>query len=433
MEIATLDYFIDDKSVLNTELIGDVTVLDSDIVICDPPNLIRKWEGHLMSEANENYLSANYSIGWIKSVAERRAELSTLLENGKLIICFLNPLTEILAQKRYRGDYESITNYDFLPLEDYTYVDLITKGEGGNNSNLRLIGANNPFAQFFHAFKMDMRYHAYFDCDASKKPNYFIQNKSKRGVALLLKVLNGHIVFLPRIPYEYQNLKLLGVIHSCSMKLLNTEVITPRPKWIDKFKLRGEDDFIYEKESLEKKIQKLEIEKSIVDEKMTKLSQYKKLLFEQGGELEDVVIESFKLMGFNADGRKKGDIEHDIVFDSKEGRGLAEVEGKDRSAVSISKLDQLNRAVDEDFHLNGKYPQGVLIGNHYRLTEPESRKEPFTNKVHIVAGKKSLGLLTTIEIYKAVEYILDNPKDEDFKKECRVKILSTEGDMIRLI
>ena len=139
------------------------------------------------------------------------------------------------------------------------------------------------------------------------------------------------------------------------------------------------------------------------------------------------------MFGFKAENRKQGDLEHDVVFESPEGKGLAEIEGKDNSAIHIEKLDQLNRAVDEDFDLTDKYPKGILIGNHYRLTNPENRKEPFTEKVLIVAEKKSFGLLTTVEIFNAVNFILNNPQDEGFKKRCRQRILNSTEVEIKLL
>ena len=56
-----------------------------------------------------------------------------------------------------------------------------------------------------------------------------------------------------------------------------------------------------------------------------------------------------------------------------------------------------------EFELTGEYPQGLLIGNHYRFTKPDKRKESFTEKVLIVAKKKNFGLLTTVEILKLSE------------------------------
>ena len=249
----------------------------------------------------------------------------------------------------------------------------------------------------------------------------------------MLPVYEGLIVLLPSIEYDRNNDKLIGVIRSCAKQFLTKNIQTPAPPWVKEFKLLGEEELDSKAIGIQNEIEKLQENKIEIEEEKNEITQYKGLLFEQGSELEELVIKSFKKLGFEAENRKMDDLEHDVVFESSEGKGLAEIEGKDNDAVHISKLDQLNRAVDEDFELRGEYPQGILIGNHYRLTNPENRKEAFTEKVHIVAKKKSFGLLTTYEIFKAVQYILENPDDTEFKQKCRNRILKTIGEEIILI
>ncbi len=79
--------------------------------------------------------------------------------------------------------------------------------------------------------------------------------------------------------------------------------------------------------------------------------------------LENIVLRSLRLMGFEANRFQEGDFEHDVVLEAEEGRAIAEIEGKDNDSIHIDKLDQLSRVVDEDFNLNGKYREGILIGN----------------------------------------------------------------------
>lgn len=135
-------------------------------------------------------------------------------------------------------------------------------------------------------------------------------------------------------------------------------------------------------------------------------------------------------MEFNAGKFHKDDMEHDIVLEAPEGRAIAEVEGRDNDAIHIDKFDQLTRVVDEDFKLHGVYSEGLLIGNHYRFTNPNERKDAFTEKARIAAGRKKFGLLTTVELFKAVIKILENPKNENFKKSCRIAILEAKGKQI---
>lgn len=306
----------------------------------------------------------------------------------------------------------------------------LVKGISTVGDSIVLNKGNTNLKQFYFAFKNEMFHSAYLNFDGKNNEKYFLLNKANKPVGAVYNALNGLIVLLPQMEHKYENPKLIGVIIDCSKSFLTKHTITQPPNWLNEYKLNGEDKIAANINKIEKEIENLENKKIDKQNDMLAITKYKGLLYEQGFELEILVLESFKIIGFIAENRKQNDLEHDVVFHSAEGKGIAEVEGKDNDSIHVSKFDQLNRAVDEDFDLTGEYAQGILVGNHYRLTKPEIRKEAFSEKVKIVAKKKGFGLLTTIELFKAVKYILENTNVEDYKKACREKILSTIGEEI---
>ncbi|MBC8552355.1 MAG: hypothetical protein H8D23_22230 [Candidatus Brocadiales bacterium] len=372
----------------------------------------------------------------IRSIfSSRKDEIKSLLDNGKIIISFLHPLLGFQGEIRNRNDYKAITTYDYLPLNQDYFLRNLKAGSSSRTDSVKSNNDKSLFSPYYSAFKNEITYTAYFDFNGEGKSECFILNRGKRPVAKIYKSSNGLIVFLPPIPYKKDDQKLVGVVRSCANRFLTNHVHTPPPAWVDDYKLSSEEEYNANALTLQEEIESLQKQKLEIEEKKVKITQYKGLLYEQGSALEDIVIKSFQLLGFKAENRKHddmSDMEHDVVFESEEGRGIAEIEGKDNDSIHISKLDQLNRAIDEDFELTGNYPQGILIGNHYRLTKPESRKEPFTKKVHIVAKKKSFGLLSTYELFKAIQYFLENPVNDTHKKVCRELILKTTGQEIRL-
>ncbi len=434
INIATVDYYLDDKKVVNTSINGYETLLDADVVIFDPSEFYKLWEGKV--RYGDDNVGRVYSptSDQIRQIFEaRKNEVETLLENGKIIISILHPISGFNGEIGDRSQYDVVTNYDFLPLPQNYFLDRLKSGSSNQQNSIK----HNPkgktiFSQFFHAFKEEIEYTAYFDFDGTENQDYFILNKANRPIASFHKYSNGLIINLPALNYDKDDSKFIGVIRQCAERFLFKKQQTPPPSWTSSFKLSGESDFEIKLTELGKQIDALELKRSEIQNEKSELTQFKGLLYEQGNELEILVLKSFRLFGFKAENRKQDDLEHDVVFETSEGRGIAEIEGKDNDAIHIGKLDQLNRAVDEDFELTEKYPQGLLIGNHYRLTNPEKRKEPFTEKVKIVADKKSFGLLTTVEIFKAISYIIENPDDEEFKKKCRDKILKTTGKEIKL-
>lgn len=434
MNIVTVNFYLDDNRVINTTIDSNETFLDADVVIFDPSEFQNLW--------HDKVKLANDNVGRIYSptsdkirqlFTSRRNEVKTLLENGKIIISIINPLTGFNGEIANVNKYDVITNYDYLPLPQEFFLKHLKSGSSSqNNSSKHHPKGKTLFSQFFYAFKDEIEYTAYFDFDALENQDYFILNKANRPIAAFHKFNNGLIVHIPSLNYNKDDKKFVGVIRQCAEKFLLQRFQTPAPSWTNLITLYGESNFEQDLKILNEKIKNLEEEKIKIELAKLEITQYKGLLFEQGFELEELVLKSFRMFGFKAENRKQEDLEHDVVFESAEGHGLAEIEGKDNDAIHISKLDQLNRAVDEAFELTEKYPQGILIGNHYRLTNPENRKEAFTEKVHIVAKKKSFGLLTTVEIFNAVNYLIKNPNDEKFKTLCREKILSISGTEIKL-
>lgn len=427
INIATMNFHLDGEGITNTQIDGRETLLDADLIIANPKEFSRVWQSHTNSTTIA-YLSAEK----VRNVFLTRSnELYTLLNNGKILVVFLSPITIINAQAR-SGSYNNntISNYDFLP-SDKDLLMALEAGSGTIPNSIKLSNPTHLFAAYFKAFSNELQYSAYLDIEVDDDAHYFLTNRSKKPVGFSVEVGKGLIVFIPP-PKNIDHKKLVGTLIDCTKKYLTKKKITPTPDWINDFKLRGEVEFDEKIAGFDKKISDLLNQKKVVEEEMKVVLNYKRLLFESGAELEDVVIDFFRLIGFKAENRKLNDLEHDVIFESNEGKGIAEIEGKDNDSIHIGKLDQLNRAVDEDFELTDKYPQGILIGNHFRLLPPSDRKDPFTDKVLTVAKKKSFGLLTTHEIYKAVEKILENPDNESFKTSCRKKILESAGEIIEL-
>ncbi|WP_416448330.1 hypothetical protein ACH3PA_18325 [Leeuwenhoekiella sp. A2] len=433
MNITTVEFYISNESIVNTWLDLNTTILDSDIVIFDPDQFKNLWKDHVRKQDNNSEIVFSPHSDQINLIFERkRKEVETLLNKGKIIINILSPIHEVYGQLGNSSNFEKITNYDHLPNgREYPFEDLVA-GVSQRKNALTIGKTKNIFSQFFYAFKNEIAYTAYFDIDGDNQTEFFILNKAQRPIASIQQYSNGIIVNLPKLINKFDENKFLGVIRQCSQKYFKNHSQTPPPEWTNEYELNGEKEIEKELINLEEKIEGLKQEKQKVENNKNELTKYKQLLFEQGPELEEVVLNAFKLFGFDAFNRKSKDLEHDIVFEAKEGRGVAEIEGKDKDSIHIGKLDQLNRAVDEDFDLTDIYPQGILIGNHFRLQNPEDRGEPFTEKVHIVAKKKSFGLLNTIEIYKAVNHLIKNPNDENFKTKCREAILNTVGKEIIL-
>ncbi|MCZ7384030.1 MAG: hypothetical protein O8C63_04695 [Candidatus Methanoperedens sp.] len=432
LKIISIGFQFKSADVLNINFEDKQTLLDSDIVIIDPESFNRYWNKAFVMNDGIKYLASSQGSNQIRTTFElRKKEITTLLNKGKVLITFLSPIQKIQVDigNGGFGNYGVITNYDFLPDDE---SDILNDLVNGNGDGIKLHNPKHLFANYYKAYQNELQYFAYFDIKKIDADNFFLLNKSDKLIGFSKNSKNGLLVFLP-YTRNFNEEKLLGVLINCAKPYLSKEIRTPIPEWISDFKISGEAELVGKIELLNVKIQEIERQKSVVEKELDELNEIKGLLYEQGKLLEESAIKAFRILGFGAEKRQKDDMEHDIILTSPEGRAIVEVEGKDNDSLHIDKLDQLSRVVDEDFKLSGSYPEGILLGNHFRYTHPLKRKEAFTDKVKIASDRKKFVLLTTFELYKAVCKILENPPKEDTTRELRNKIFTGKGKEIKLI
>lgn len=154
----------------------------------------------------------------------------------------------------------------------------------------------------------------------------------------------------------------------------------------------------------------------------------KRLLYEKGKPLESAIHTALEIMGFTVTHFEDSESEFDVVFESKEGRLIGEAEGKDSKAINVDKLRQLEMNIHEDFAREEveDMAKGALIGNAYRLIEPEEREEFFTAKCLTAANRSGTALVSTIHLFDVAQY-LSGKKDKAFSKKCRKVIIETIG------
>lgn len=427
----TLNYYIYHQDIINIAFDSEGSILDSDILLIEPQGLCTVWRGKEQHYTNgTDRITKEYGSVDVQRIFERRQdEIVRLLLLGKIIFCFLRPAESVLVEQidstSYQPKYKILSNYSWIPRFDQILPLGIQSGEGTrlNFCNIQ----THPMKQFWEAFKEGLKYSAYFK--SWEKGDIFIESHSKNPIGIELAITKGKIIFLPVFNKIPDSEKLIGVLLSCARRYLGEKELTPPPEWIKFFILPGEEEQKSKLKKIDAQMEEIVKQRKKEEEKLMGISNFKTLLYETGIPLEDIVLDSLNLIGFNVERIKEEDREHDVVMASEEGRALAEIEGKDSDAVHIEKIDQLLRNTEEDFENQEDYAHPVLIGNGYRLEQPDKRPEQqFTEKVYKAAERHGIALLTTTELYKAIEYILLNPDDENFKKKCRERILHTKGE-----
>lgn len=205
---------------------------------------------------------------------------------------------------------------------------------------------------------------------------------------------------------------------------------TPEPEWAHDlvYKTQEELELSEKLQAVAEDIEALKDKKSEIENNIVSQSELRGLLFEQGKPLEASILRALRLMGFAAEGYDDGESEFDAVFESTEGRLIGEAEGKDNSAVNVTKLRQLAMNIQEDLERDevSEPAKPVLFGNGYRLSEPSTRNIQFTDKCIKAANTNGTALVSTSSLF-AVAFYLEQNIDDHFASECRKAIIENSG------
>jgi hypothetical protein len=408
-----------------TDFNSDVSLTDYDVVIINPLSVLEMMGVKLEYDNIYNVVGTDARLV-LSTIQRRKSEFSAILKSGKIVITFTTP--PFILNYRYSGHGGHFNTYswisDFLPSSAFYNL------QKGTGRGLKLIDKLNLFSNYYFAFKGDLIFNAYID-EVSAEYTYgdvFISNSVDQVVGFSISLLGGVIAFLPEYEKNSQaDEKFVGVISHIAKNYFGAYIRSERPPWTNEYTVPGIEELDKEIEKVQTQISDLEEHKSNLIDSRTSLDDFKALLYEKGDILKDKVVETLCLLGFNAETVVTENTDFDVVFESSEGRAIAEVEGKDNDAIQKEKIDQLISAISQDFETSNNFAKGVLFGNPYRLKKPDERDSPFTETVIRLSQKFDYALITTAELYNVAIYLLENPKDEEYKRACREAILSSAG------
>ena len=264
----------------------------------------------------------------------------------------------------------------------------------------------------------------------------------------------GAILFLPPIDFEKSEFikendegdyvwtkaglqagkRLLAVVISMSRAIFVNRLASPPPDWTfdDRYRMSKESYIEGQIIEISDKLAYLEKTKSKLQQSLEDTGSPRRLLFEKGTLLQNEVLVSLRLMGFEADTLDDGESEFDAVFSASEGRFIGEAEGRDNKAIGIAKFSQLERNLHEDFDRDeiDEIAKGVLFGNGHRLEIPGKRADIFTKKCITAAKRTGIALVQTPDMFEPTRYLLGHPEDKNYAKACRLAIANTNGEIV---
>lgn len=372
-------------------------------------------------------------------------ELSDALQVGKTVFIILSEekkdlaaVSSTLDKKQRLFQTSSINSYEVLPIRINVRN---TKGK-----QIRVV--DSAYKGLYEALKEVAQYKAIIVTEIGEKI-YTANDGAIVGAVVEFDNMPGKMVLLPYFNLnEYDKStteewlkETLNISRAIVNQLIALDDFlrkgrcqTPSPEWIDSIVRPKKSAKIDETiKTIEKKIEALEQEKEAELKSKDSLLEFSSLLYENAKSLETAIENSLRLLGYKVENYRNGDLEIDHIIISPEGmRMIGESEGKDNSAIDISKFRQLESNINEDFERDDvdAPAKGILFGNGFRLTIPEKREEQFTQKCLTNAKRLNVALVRSADLYKTIVYVLDNPADEIFKKACRQAIESTAGKIV---
>jgi hypothetical protein len=317
-----------------------------------------------------------------------------------------------------------------------------------NSKGRHLKAVNSNFQPFLSSLGELSRYSVVFR-EKFGEPILSAKDGSVVGTIAKLPEATGHLVLLPHfsfLDYDTENKQdwsekaaqlskaVVGQMFAIDKFLKKYSSETLAPDWLGKKKSpRAVQEIDGNIARIEDEISALEARRNEERDRKKNLQAVSRLLYENGKALEAAIEDGLRVLGFKVENFRVGDLEIDHIIIGPSGkRMIGESEGKDTSAIDISKFRQLESNINEDFQREEvEVPaKGILFGNGYRLRDPAERPDEFTAKCMTNAKRLGTALVRTSDLYEAVVRALDNPEDESFRVCCRQAIEETDGAVV---
>lgn len=194
------------------------------------------------------------------------------------------------------------------------------------------------------------------------------------------------------------------------------------PEWIAEIILPGEKEI---QDEMNAKIQSIDaIDKAIkeLDDKLAGISAYKRLLYSQGAELEEIVEQSLFLLGLKVEKPTVSNIE-DRFFETPDAQKIYfEIRGVNR-LMNEGDLAQLIKRLAEKPASTQYKTRGVFVFNHQNNLRPTEREKAFHHNIENQAKSFNICLIDTKTLFDLVEKKMNGNTIENFDQS----LLNTVG------
>ncbi|WP_290779133.1 hypothetical protein [Hoeflea sp.] len=461
-KIISIGFELASDEVFHSKFHEKTSLLDWDVIVFRP-DIDQFIENSRSSYTGYDYYNGRITLNDTQSFKAKescehwRREIKEAVDSGKVVIVHLNSPSLVWAatgttstsgtgrNQKVTRHVDELSSYASLPVR---LEPTITQG---SEMTLRP-EYRTLLASYWARFGDISNYEVVFPKDTKGCCIATKHGSRPVGICINSKTSSGSILLLPDLDFEREEFyeethgkyhfsdtanqfasAYIAEIVGLERKLRKNSEKTPAPDWAnsDNYALSAEvrlrEDLLLAEAALEK----AQKDKEQAATLLADAGQIRDLLFETGKPLEAAILKALIVLGFDASNYEDESSEFDAVFESPEGRLLGEAEGRDNKPIAIGKLRQLSTNIHEDLGREDVFApaKGILFGNAFRLTNPDERDDSFTDKCKTLAISMSIGLVTTLELFRVAQYLTSN-EDNEFAKKCRETLITVSGEVV---
>lgn len=236
----------------------------------------------------------------------------------------------------------------------------------------------------------------------------------------------GRLVFLP--PYTEPAADAIGKILTACGKIL------PRaeapPAWAERLSLGPADEYRAQIEQLKEDKAKIQGNIDRLERQRGAILAHRRLLYSDGPELEDAIVQAFRVLGFDDIERMGKADEEDAAF-AMDGtgysHGVIEAKGAGRG-IQLQHILQCNRWTDRRAIADSRPSKGIFVPNQHRLKpyhkSAEIRMKIEPNQLE-QAEMKDICIIPSCVLFEAVSKVLGGETPD--RARIAGKIAATRG------
>lgn len=427
---------------------SDGSLRDYDIVLFDPD---LPWQSRVEFSGGGSCISIEGAASLSKSMSHWSRELTGALAAGKTVFVVLSAYKEdqaavgstLTSKNHRRYQTTAINNYSVIPGK------LKVRNARGRAISVK----DSAYKGLYDTVKEITEYRVIFEAPSSMQTVFTAKDGTAVGGVMRFQEWPGSLVLLPHFDFqadgftEYSGhqrvwtkkaLKtapaFIGQLVAIDRMLRGSAELTPPPDWMSAIAMpKPADQIATAIAEIDAEIENLRQRRDEQALRKADILEYSYLLYEKGKPLEKAIEKALRLLGYTVETLRIGDLEIDHVVVGPSGkRMIGESEGKDSSAIDISKFRQLESNIGEDFEREevDQPAKGLLFGNGFRLSPPEGRPEQFTAKSLTNAARLGSALVRTVDLYGVALHLLNHPDDEAFRSACRAAIEDMTGGIV---